>query len=286
MPHLLVAGWTGGGKTVGLVSFIASMLWARGPSELRLVLVDPKTTEFRAFAGLPGVGLLSEASDAADALSDLCDEMDRRYRAGGFWTQRIVVVVDELADLLCGPLRRAIEGPLVRLAQKGRAAGIHLILATQRPSVDVLPGLLKANMPARLAFALRTKVDSRVVLDCNGAEALLGKGDCLFLGPGGALERLHGARATEGQLAGVRRRRGAPGGAGEPAGGCWAFSIRSETIVASRAGAAALEIMYVWDGAEALFLHCRGASPEVLSGARAAFFRERGGTAEKSSAVG
>lgn len=202
MPHMIVAGSTGSGKSVAVNSMLSSLLSARTPEELRLVLVDPKVVELAPYNGVPHLlaPAVSDVAAASRALAWCVAEMERRYvllaGAGSKNIQSynaktkadklpfIVVVVDELADLMVQD-KKAIEPLLVRLGQKARAAGIHVVAATQRPSVDVVTGLIKSNFPARLAFRVAQAVDSRVVLDETGAESLLGKGDAL-LKEGGA----------------------------------------------------------------------------------------------------
>ncbi|MBQ9565010.1 MAG: DNA translocase FtsK [Synergistaceae bacterium] len=202
MPHLLVAGTTGSGKSVFVNACILGMCSRRTPDELKLILVDPKHVEFAIYEGLPHLLALpiSDPRKAIDALAWAVQEMEARmesfarahvrnlasYNARVLPKNRrpsIVVVVDELADLMY-TAGKEVEGLIVRLAQKARAAGIHLILATQRPSVDVITGLIKANVPARVAFAVPSQTDSRTILDASGADKLLGKGDMLFLGTG------------------------------------------------------------------------------------------------------
>ena len=201
MPHLLVAGSTGSGKSIALNSLIVSLLFHASPENLRLVLIDPKMVEFSHFNGLPHLhgDVITESDEAINALIELTDIMDQRYRLLNENNSRnivefnevkndfesvpqIVVVIDELADLLMQEGKIA-EEPIVRLAQKARAAGIHLIMATQRPTADVITGLIKTNVPARLAFRVSSNVDSRVILNQKGAESLQGKGDGLFLNP-------------------------------------------------------------------------------------------------------
>jgi DNA segregation ATPase FtsK/SpoIIIE-like protein len=237
MPHLLVGGTTGSGKSVGVNSMIVTMLFHRTPEELRLILIDPKMLEFELYQDIPHLlhPVVTEPKLASAALKWACNEMDDRYRILARWGTRnlasynkkveqelldwteekarryaprgwtegdplplpkkipyIVIVIDELADLMM-VAAKDVEESIVRLAQKARACGIHLIVATQRPSVDVITGLIKANMPARVAFQVRSKIDGRTILDQNGAETLLGKGDMLFLPPGvSALMRIHG----------------------------------------------------------------------------------------------
>jgi S-DNA-T family DNA segregation ATPase FtsK/SpoIIIE len=198
MPHLLVAGTTGSGKSVFTNTCILGMCSQRTPEELKLILVDPKHVEFAIYEGLPHL-LARPVSDPKKAIAALAwavQEMETRSEAFARAKVRnlasynektlpknrfphIVVVVDELADLMY-TAGKEVEGLIARLAQKARAAGIHLILATQRPSVDVITGLIKANVPARVAFAVPSQTDSRTIIDVGGAEKLLGKGDMLF----------------------------------------------------------------------------------------------------------
>jgi len=245
MPHLLVGGTTGSGKSVGVNGMLLSMLYTRTPEELRLILIDPKMLEFELYRDIPHLlhPVVTEPKLASAALKWACVEMDERYRTLSRWGVRnitsfnkkiekeledwtvekawryapadwpgdeappvpkrmpyIVIVIDELADLMM-VAAKDVEESIIRLAQKARAAGIHLIVATQRPSVNVITGLIKANMPSRVAFQVRTKVDGRTILDQNGAESLLGKGDMLFLPPGVSdLERLHGAFVTDDEV--------------------------------------------------------------------------------------
>ena len=242
MPHLLVGGTTGSGKSVGVNAMLLSMLFTRTPEELKLILVDPKMLEFELYRDIPHLlhPVVTDPRLASAALKWACTEMDARYALLSRWQTRniegynhkveqeladwtpakarryappdlpegepppppkklpyIVVVIDELADLMMVSAKD-VEESIIRIAQKARAAGIHLIVATQRPSVNVITGLIKANMPSRIAFQVRTKVDGRTILDQNGAENLLGKGDMLFLPPGvSALERLHGPFCTD-----------------------------------------------------------------------------------------
>jgi len=200
MPHLLIAGTTGSGKTVCVNSLILSMLFRSSPNELKFVMVDPKMVELAPFNGLPHLlcPVVTDAKKAAVALGWIVNEMEDRYQLLAKVAARniesynekdveklpyIVVVIDELADLMM-VARDQIENAITRLAQLSRAVGIHLILATQRPSVDVVTGVIKANFPSRISFKVASKVDSRTVLDMNGADKLLGKGDMLFLRPG------------------------------------------------------------------------------------------------------
>jgi len=202
MPHLLIAGTTGAGKTVCVNSLILSMLFKASPDELKLLMVDPKMVELMPFNGMPHLlcPVLTDAKKAAIALGWVVNEMEERYqllaKAGArnisAYNEKqpdkipyIVVIIDEMADLMM-VARDQIESAITRLAQLSRAVGIHLIMATQRPSVDVITGVIKANFPARVSFKVASKVDSRTVLDMNGADKLLGKGDMLFLKPGEA----------------------------------------------------------------------------------------------------
>ncbi|MCF7888379.1 MAG: DNA translocase FtsK, partial [Candidatus Omnitrophica bacterium] len=200
MPHLLIAGATGAGKTVCVNSLISSMLFKAKPDQLKFILVDPKMVELAPFADIPHLihPIISESKKAFAALNWAVGEMEQRYkklakegtRNIDAYNKRatekmpyIVIVVDELADLMT-VARESIETAIQRLAQLSRAVGIHLILATQRPSVDVITGVIKANFPSRISFRVSSGVDSRTVLDSMGAEKLLGKGDLLFLNPG------------------------------------------------------------------------------------------------------
>jgi DNA segregation ATPase FtsK/SpoIIIE, S-DNA-T family len=230
MPHLLVAGTTGSGKSVCLNTLILSLLFRRTPDELRLLLIDPKRLELTPYDGIPSLlcPVVTEPKHAVRMLEWLCGEMDRRYRIlhqaavrniDSYRTRiamqgkarkgsetgepepealpYIAVVVDELADLMLTQ-GADIEGPISRLAHMARAVGIHMILATQRPSVDVLTGVIKANFPARIAFQVASRIDSRTILDAGGAEFLLGRGDMLYVPPGKAeAVRVHGAFCTD-----------------------------------------------------------------------------------------
>jgi len=198
MPHLLVAGATGAGKSVCLNAILASLLSTSTPDQVQLLLIDPKRVELTEYTGIPHLikDCITDPKLAAGALYELTKEMDSRYerfaRAGvrkieeynqQYPEERlpyIVVVIDELADLmLVAPSR--VETSICRIAQLARATGIHLVVATQRPSVDVITGLIKANIPSRIAFAVSSQVDSRTILDMAGAERLLGRGDMLYL---------------------------------------------------------------------------------------------------------
>ncbi|HTE13765.1 MAG TPA: DNA translocase FtsK, partial [Burkholderiales bacterium] len=237
MPHLLVAGTTGSGKSVAINAMILSLLYKAPPTQVRLILIDPKMLELSVYEGIPHLlaPVVTDMRQAAHALNWCVGEMERRYKMmsalgvrnlAGF-NQKIrdavkakkpilnpltaadveaeplhempliVVVIDELADLMM-VVGKKVEELIARIAQKARAAGIHLILATQRPSVDVITGLIKANIPSRVAFQVAAKVDSRTILDQMGAEALLGQGDMLYLPPGtGLTQRVHGAFVSD-----------------------------------------------------------------------------------------
>ncbi|WP_319549931.1 DNA translocase FtsK 4TM domain-containing protein [Desulfogranum marinum] len=214
MPHLLIAGATGAGKSVAINAFIASILYKATPEEVRLLMIDPKRIELSVYDDIPHLlhPVVVEAKMASRALIWAVREMERRYRlleekrVKSFYTYNqvaeeklpyIVIIVDELADLMM-VASKDVETSIARLAQMARAAGMHIVLATQRPSVDVLTGLIKANFPTRISFKVSSKVDSRTVLDGSGAEHLLGMGDMLFLPPGAAkLQRIHGAFISE-----------------------------------------------------------------------------------------
>ncbi len=216
MPHLLIAGTTGSGKTVCVNTCILSLLFRGSPNDLKFLMIDPKMVELMPFNGLPHLlcPVVTDAKKAAVALNWVVSEMESRYvllsKAGArnieAYNEKqekipyIIVVVDEFADLM-SVARDQIENAITRLAQLSRAVGIHLILATQRPSVDVITGVIKANLPARVSFKVASKVDSRTVLDANGAEALLGKGDMLFLQPGKEdLIRIQGALVRDAEI--------------------------------------------------------------------------------------
>ena len=233
MPHLLIAGATGTGKSVGLNAMICSLLFRHLPTDLRLLMIDPKRIELSLYDGIPHLlhPVVSNPKEATQALRWAVQEMERRYELlestgsrnintynkkirkedaveNGEEEERrelpyLVIIIDELADLMMVSSKE-VEGAIARLAQMARAAGIHLIVATQRPSVDVLTGLIKANFPARLSFKVSSKVDSRTILDTGGAERLLGLGDMLFLPPGSSnLERIHGAYCSEEEIKAV-----------------------------------------------------------------------------------
>jgi S-DNA-T family DNA segregation ATPase FtsK/SpoIIIE len=237
MPHLLVAGTTGSGKSVGINAMILSLLYKADPADVRLILIDPKMLEMSVYEGIPHLlaPVVTDMRLASNALNWCVAEMEKRYRLmsklgvrnlAGYNAKireaqkreepipnpfsltpdapeplsvlpMIVVIIDELADLMMVQGKK-IEELIARLAQKARAAGIHLILATQRPSVDVITGLIKANIPTRIAFQVSSKIDSRTILDQMGAETLLGMGDMLYLPPGTGLpKRVHGAFVSD-----------------------------------------------------------------------------------------
>jgi S-DNA-T family DNA segregation ATPase FtsK/SpoIIIE len=222
MPHLLVAGATGTGKSVGLNAMICSILYKMTPAEVRFLMIDPKRLELSVYEGIPHLlsPVVTDAKEAAARLRWIVGKMDERYKQLqakqvrniegynravapeerlAYW----IVVIDELADLMMVSAGE-VQASLVRLAQLARAIGIHLILATQRPSVDVVTGLIKANFPTRIAFQMASKVDSRTVLDANGAEQLLGRGDMIFLPPGANKQmRVHGAWVGDEEVKGV-----------------------------------------------------------------------------------
>ena len=240
MPHLLVAGTTGSGKSVGINAMILSILYKADPSQVRMILVDPKMLELSVYEGIPHLlaPVVTDMREAGHALNWCVHEMDRRYklmsklgvRSLTGYNQKIadaeargekignpfsltpeapeplgplpmiVVVIDELADLMMVTGKK-VEELIARIAQKARAAGMHLILATQRPSVDVITGLIKANIPARISFQVSSRVDSRTILDQQGAEALLGQGDMLYLAAGTGLPiRIHGAFVSDDEV--------------------------------------------------------------------------------------
>jgi S-DNA-T family DNA segregation ATPase FtsK/SpoIIIE len=232
MPHVLIAGSTGSGKSVAINAMIMSVLFKSTPEQVRMILVDPKRVELGMYEGIPHLftPIITEAKLAANALRNAVREMERRLKllaanhvrnidqfnklfdngSGHLFEDvnqeplpYIMIIIDELADLMM--LDRAnVEEAITRLAQMARAVGIHLVLATQRPSVDVITGLIKANVPTRMSFRLATKVDSRTIIDSNGAESLLGRGDMLYLPPGTSrVQRVHAPFVTETEIAAV-----------------------------------------------------------------------------------
>jgi len=221
LPHLLIAGTTGSGKSVGINAMILSLLYKNSPDQLRLLMIDPKMLEFSTYNDIPHLltPVITKPKQAIAALNNMVAEMERRYelmaetrtknienynekikKEGGEHFPYIVVVIDELADLMMTS-GKDVEVSIARLAQKSRACGIHLIVATQRPSVDVVTGLIKANLPSRISYRVGQKIDSKIILDQMGAESLLGRGDMLFTPPGSTgLVRLHAPWATEDEI--------------------------------------------------------------------------------------
>ena len=218
MPHVLIAGSTGSGKSVCINTIITSIIYNSKPSEVKLVMVDPKVVELSVYNGIPHllIPVVTDPKKAAGALAWAVQEMDNRYNLfaekgvrdlvgynkaaeheGAGKLPQIVIIIDELADLMMVAAKE-VEESICRLAQKARAAGMHLVIATQRPSVDVITGLIKANVPSRIAFAVSSQVDSRTILDQVGAEKLLGKGDMLYF-PSGASKptRVQGAFVSD-----------------------------------------------------------------------------------------
>ncbi|MEQ1764750.1 MAG: FtsK/SpoIIIE domain-containing protein, partial [Pyrinomonadaceae bacterium] len=232
MPHLLIAGATGAGKSVGVNSLVMSILFKARPDEVKFIMVDPKRLELGLYADIPHLAtpIITDPKRAAISLKWAVTEMERRYKDLAGWGVRnidgyntevkkrneaeqwddtgqphrtlplIVIIIDELADLMMVS-GKEVEESITRLAQMARAVGIHLVLATQRPSVDVITGLIKANFPARISYRVSSKVDSRTIIDANGAEALLGKGDMLFLPPASSqVVRIHGCYVDEKEI--------------------------------------------------------------------------------------
>jgi S-DNA-T family DNA segregation ATPase FtsK/SpoIIIE len=232
MPHVLIAGSTGSGKSVAINAMIMSVLFKSTPEQVRMILVDPKRVELGMYEGIPHLftPIITEAKLAANALRNAVREMERRLKllaanhvrnidqfnklfdhgseylfedANQEPLPYIIIIIDELADLMMLD-RSNVEESITRLAQMARAVGIHLVLATQRPSVDVITGLIKANVPTRMSFRLATKVDSRTIIDSNGAESLLGRGDMLYLPPGTSrVQRVHAPFVTEKEISAV-----------------------------------------------------------------------------------
>lgn len=233
MPHLLIAGATGSGKSVGMNSIVLSLLYRATPKEVKMLMIDPKMLELSAYSEIPHLlmPVITLPKEASNALKMLVFEMERRYRLLAESGARnieaynsklgsaplyaslddsikkeplpyIVIFIDELADLMFAS-GHEVEDSIARLAQMARAAGIHLILATQRPSVDVITGIIKANFPSRISFQVSSKLDSRIILDTYGAEQLLGKGDMLIVSPGKRIKRIHGAYVSEEEIKNV-----------------------------------------------------------------------------------
>ena len=233
MPHLLVAGTTGSGKSMGINTMVLSLLLRYSPKEMRLIMVDPKMLELSSYEGIPNLltPVITDMSLAAKSIGWCVHEMERRYKLMSEHGARnlesynqnnqnkqkrqdkqdrgeampyLVLVIDEYADMIM--TNRRVEEHIVRLAQKGRAAGIHIILATQRPSVDVITGLIKANIPARVSYKVSSRIDSRTILDQSGAEQLLGKGDMLYIGGGGEIPtRIHGSFVADADINRITR---------------------------------------------------------------------------------
>ena len=221
LPHLLIAGTTGSGKSVGINSMILSLLYKNSPDQLRLLMIDPKMLEFSIYNDIPHLltPVITKPKQAIVALNNMVVEMERRYelmsenrtknienyndkvkKEGGEHFPYIVVIIDELADLMMTS-GKDVEHSIARLAQMARASGIHLVVATQRPSVDVVTGLINANLPSRISYRVGQKVDSKIILDQQGAESLLGRGDMLFTPPGSVgLVRLHAPWSTEEEI--------------------------------------------------------------------------------------
>ena len=221
LPHLLIAGTTGSGKSVGINAMILSLLYRNDPDQLKLMLIDPKMLEFASYEDIPHLitPVITEPSKAIAALTNMVAEMERRYKlmaeartknienynekvkkTGAEAFPFIVVIIDELADLMMSG-GKEVEYSIARLAQKSRACGIHLIVATQRPSVDVVTGMIKANLPSRLSYRVGSRIDSKVILDAMGADSLLGRGDGLFTPPGATgLVRIHAPWNTEEEI--------------------------------------------------------------------------------------
>jgi S-DNA-T family DNA segregation ATPase FtsK/SpoIIIE len=221
MPHLLVAGSTGSGKSVLLNAMVTSLLYKAKPDEVKMLMIDPKLLELSSYDGIPHLisPVVTNPKEAAEMLRKMVYEMERRYRLIAQKGVRniesfnaeagteeklpyIVIFIDELADLMFAAASN-VEDSIARLAQMARASGMHLVLATQRPSVDVITGVIKANFPARIAFHVTSKIDSRTILDATGAEQLIGKGDMLFMLPGKSMKRVHGSLVTEGEVKAV-----------------------------------------------------------------------------------
>ena len=220
LPHLLVAGTTGSGKSVGINAMILSLLYKNSPDTLRLIMIDPKMLEFSIYNDIPHLltPVITKPKQAIAALANMVNEMERRYEIMSHVRVKnienynekakkenleffpyIVIIIDELADLMMTS-GKEVEHSIARLAQMARASGIHLVVATQRPSVDVVTGLIKANLPSRISYRVGQRVDSKVILDAMGAESLLGRGDMLFTPPGAPIIRLHAPWSTEDEI--------------------------------------------------------------------------------------
>ena len=225
MPHVLVAGTTGSGKSVCINSIIMSILYHAKPNEVKLLLIDPKKVEFKVYKDIPHLccRIVSDPKKAAGALNSAVNEMEKRFELieevgvrniAGYneatkndpekpYMPRLVIIIDEFADLMM-TAKEEVETAVVRIAQKARAAGIHLIIGTQRPSVDVITGLIKANIPSRIAFTVMSGIDSRTILDTVGAEKLCGRGDMLYAPVGAAKpQRVQGAFVSDGEVEAV-----------------------------------------------------------------------------------
>jgi S-DNA-T family DNA segregation ATPase FtsK/SpoIIIE len=224
MPHLLVAGTTGSGKSVCINTIICSILYKSSPQEVKFVMIDPKMVELNVYNGIPHLAapVVTDPKKAAAVLNNVVKEMEARYKLLSECGVRniesygkhikshpelqlapmpyMVVIVDEFGDLMM-VAGKEVEAAIIRIAQLARAVGIHLVLATQRPSVNVITGIIKANMPARISFRVSSKIDSRTILDQNGAELLLGRGDSLFIPPGTSFTtRIHGCFVSEDEV--------------------------------------------------------------------------------------
>jgi S-DNA-T family DNA segregation ATPase FtsK/SpoIIIE len=304
MPHCLVAGTTGSGKSVGINAMILSLLYKAEARDVRLILIDPKMLEMSVYEGIPHLlaPVVTDMKQAANALNWGVGEMDRRYRLmsrlgvrnlAGYNKKidearqrgellpnpfsltpeapeplerlpHVVIVIDELADLMM-VVGKKIEELIARLAQKARAAGIHLVLATQRPSVDVITGLIKANIPTRISFQVSSKIDSRTILDQMGAEALLGQGDMLYLTPGGGLPvRVHGAFVSDDEVHRVVEYLKTQGEPNYVEGILEGGVLDDESGVPGEAGGADAEADPMYDQAVAIVLQHRRASISLV----------------------
>jgi len=273
----LVAGATGSGKSVCINSFILAMLFNNSPADLRIMLIDPKRVELTNYNGIPHLlsPVITEIDKTVSALKWAVWEMERRYKMFSDQGKRniiaynmapgpegklpyIIIIIDELADLMATSAKE-VEGSIVRIAQMARATGMHLIVATQRPSVDVLTGLIKANIPSRIAFATVSQVDSRTILDVSGSEKLLGNGDMLFMASGIKIRRVQGCYSSDAEIEaviGFLKEKGEPQyddsiltfgkshgggiGAGHGAGEDDLYNEAVETVMAAGKGSASL----------------------------------------------